>query len=226
MEGTMAEQFAQLFEALRQFGLDIASFAPRLLAACLLVVVGWVAARLLRRVTVRLLRFARLDVAAEKAGVEDFLVQGGVRHTAVTLVAELVYWMVTLVVFLAALTALGLGSATELFHRLVLYIPNVAAAVVILIFGSLLSQFVGTLVRTFLNNVRIAGAEAIAGLTRWAILLFVVSLGLEQLSIGGQILVSAFQIAFGAFCFALALAFGLGGRDWAARILSNIFEKR
>jgi hypothetical protein len=222
----MAEQFAQLTEALRQFGLDIAAVLPRLLAAALLVVVGWLAARLLRRLTIRVLRLARLDVAAEKAGIEDFLVQGGVRHTAVTLLADLIYWMVTLVVFLAALTALGLGSATELFHRFVLYIPNVAAAVVILIFGSLLAQFVGTLVRTYLSNVRVSGADVISALTRWAILLFVVSLGLEQLSIGGQILVSAFQIAFGAFCFALALAFGLGGRDWASRILSNIFEKR
>ena len=56
-------------------------------------------------------------------------------------------------------------------------------------------------------------------------LLFVIAVILEQLSIGGQILVSAFQIAFGALCLALALAFGLGGREWAGRLLDSLFKR-
>ena len=59
---------------------------------------------------------------------------------------------------------------------------------------------------------------------QWAVLLFVVSLALEQLSLGGQVLVSAFEIAFGAVCLALAIAVGLGGRHWAARILERYWK--
>ena len=125
---------------------------------------------------------------------------------------------------LAALNVLGLGAAAGLFNRILLFLPNVAAAVLVVIFGSLFAQVVATLVRTYLSNLGVAGADAISGITRWALVLFVVSLSLEQLRIGGQVLVPAFQIAFGAFC--LALAFGLGGRDWAARVLDNLLTRR
>lgn len=221
----MAEQLALLAESLETFGRDLATVVPRIVAVLVLVVAGWVVARLARRFTVRALRLARIDVAAEKAGIEDFLVQGGVRMTAVTIVGNLAYWLINLVVLLAALSALGINTAGELFNRMVLFIPNVIAAVVVLIFGALLAQFVGALVFTYLSNLGVAGAGAISAIARWAVIVFVLAISLEQLRIGGQILVSAFQIAFGAFCLALALAFGLGGREWAARLLDSFFRK-
>jgi len=221
----MAEQLALVAESLETFGRDLATVVPRIVAVLVLVVAGWVVARLARRFTVRALRLARIDVAAEKAGIEDFLVQGGVRMTAVTIVGNLAYWLINLVVLLAALSALGINTAGELFNRMVLFIPNVIAAVVVLIFGALLAQFVGALVFTYLSNLGVAGAGAISAIARWAVIVFVLAISLEQLRIGGQILVSAFQIAFGAFCLALALAFGLGGREWAARLLDSFFRK-
>ena len=221
----MAEQLALVAESLETFGRDLATVVPRIVAVLVLVVAGWVVARLARRFTVRALRLARIDVAAEKAGIEDFLVQGGVRMTAVTIVGNLAYWLINLVVLLAALSALGINTAGELFNRMVLFIPNVIAAVVVLIFGALLAQFVGALVFTYLSNLGVAGAGAISAIARWAVIVFVLAISLEQLRIGGQILVSAFQIAFGAFCLALALAFGLGGREWAARLLDSLFRK-
>jgi len=221
----MAEQFTILVHSLRDFATDLLAIVPRLVAVLILVIAGWIAARLLRKLTVRSLRLARIDLAAEKAGIEDFLVQGGVRMTAVTIVGNLVYWAVNLVVLLAALSALGVNTAGELFNRMVLFIPNVIAAVVVLIFGALLAQFIGTLVFTYLSNLGVTGPGAISAIARWAVIVFVLAISLEQLKIGGQILVSAFQIAFGAFCLALALAFGLGGREWAARMLDSFFRK-
>jgi len=87
------------------------------------------------------------------------------------------------------------------------------------------AKFVQGVTYTYLSNIKIDGAELISIMARYAILLFVMSMALEQLAIGGQILVSAFQIAFGALCLALALAFGLGGRDRAAKILDNMWKK-
>ena len=72
----------------------------------------------------------------------------------------------------------------------------------------------------------VAGARAISTIASFAVVLFVIAISFEQLSIGGQILLSAFQMAFGALCLALALAFGLGGREWAARILDNLFGRK
>ncbi len=222
---TMADQLTRLLDVLRGFWQQLAGFLPRLLLALVIVAVGWALARLVRRLVVRGLRLVKADVAAEKAGIEDFLVQGGVRATTVSLVGGLVYWAVNLTVILAALTVLGIETAGRIVTRLALQVPNLIAAVVVLILGVLLGQLVGALTHAYLVNLGVTGARAISTVAHVAVVVFVIAVSLEQLSIGGQILVSAFQIAFGALCLALALAFGLGGREWAARILDGFFKK-
>jgi hypothetical protein len=221
----MLEQIQLLIESFKSLGLDLWRFLPRLIMAVVLLAVGWLVAKGVRKLTIRGLRMARVDEAAEKAGFDDFLVQGGVRYTTVTLVANAIYWLLTLGVTLAVLSSLGLHTATDLFARLVQYIPNVIATIIILIFGTLFAQFVQTATYTYLSNLGVTSAGMISSLARIALIVFVVSISLEQLSIGGQVLVSAFQIAFGALCFGVALAFGLGGRDAAARILDSWLKK-
>lgn len=221
----MSEELTRLLDVLYGFWLQLAAFVPRLLLALALLALGWALARLVRRAVVRSLRLLKVDVAAEKAGIEDFLVQGGVRLTAVTLAGSFAYWTVNLAVALAALTVLGIESAGRIIERLVHQVPNLVTAVVVLILGMLLGQVVAALIRAYLANLGVTGARGIAAVARAAVVVFVIAVSLEQLSIGGQILVSAFQIAFGALCLALALAFGLGGRDLAARILDNFLKK-
>jgi Mechanosensitive ion channel, conserved TM helix len=221
----MWDQFATTLDSMKSFWWEVSAAFPALFAATVLLVVGWVIARLLRRGVVRLLKLLRFDLLAEKAGIEDFLLQGGVRYTAVTLLADLVYWMIMFTVILAALKSLGLQNASALFNKIILYMPNVIVAVLVLMFGAFVAKIVRAITFTYLSNVGISGADVIGHIAQWAILLFVASVALEQLSIGGQILVSAFQIGFGAFCLALAIAFGLGGKDWAAHLLSKIWKQ-
>jgi len=106
------------------------------------------------------------------------------------------------------------------------YVPNVMVALIIVIFGSLLARFARAALQAYLDNIGMEGAASFALLAQGAIMVFVATLALGQLRIGGPVLVSAFQIAFGGLCLALALAFGLGGRDWAARILDRVGKGR
>jgi MFS family permease len=194
---------------------------PNFLLALVLLFAGWLVARLVRRLAVRFFRAIRLDVLAERAGLEDFLIQGGVRLTTVTLLASAIYWMLLLGLFVALLDALGVTAAGDLFARMVNYLPNILLAVGILVFGSLLAKVVGGFVYTYLSNIGSPAADAVAAIARFALLAFVLFMAAEQLAIQSQVLVSAFQIAFGALCLALALAFGLGGRDWAAAVIER-----
>jgi len=221
----MQEQFLTVLESLKRFWMQFAGIVPGLLVGLVLLILGWLVARILRRILIRVLKFIRMDVAAEKAGVEDFLLQGGVRYTAVTLIADLVYWFVLFAVILAVLDSLGLRSASELASEVVQFIPNVVVATLVLMFGALFARFVRGVVFTYLSNVGITGADVISSLAQWALLLFGVSVALEQLAVGVQVIVAAFQIAFGAFCLAIAIAFGLGGKDWAAHILGRMWKK-
>jgi hypothetical protein len=224
MESPMIEQFMALLASMKAFWEEASQLLPALLSAGVVLLAGWIVARLLRRGVLKLLKLLRADVLAEKAGIEGFLLQGGVRYTAVTIAANLIYWAVMFTVILAVFSSLGMQSAPALFNRVLLFIPNVITAVIVLMFGAFFAKIVRTIAFTYLSNIGISGADIIGHISQWAILLFVVSIALDQLAIGGQLLLSAFQIAFGALCLALAIAFGLGGRDWAARFLDRLLK--
>lgn len=219
------EQVNVMLESLRTFWMQVVLFLPKLIGAVLILIVGWVLAKFVRKATLKALKFIRLDVIAEKSGIEDFLVKGGVRLTTVTILGNLVYWLIMFIVFLAVLNSLGMEVAADLFNKIILYIPNVIVAVIILIFGTMFAKFAQGITLTYLKNVGVGGARAMSIIAQYAILVFVVSLTLEQLAIGGLVLVSAFQIAFGALALALALAFGLGGREWASHVLKRLWKK-
>lgn len=219
------DTFWKVFEPLREYWGQISAVLPKVIGAAILFIVGGIIAKYIRKLAIRLFRLLRLDVASEKAGLEDFLIRGGVKFTAVTLMGDMIYWLLVFVVLLAALNILGLEVAAELFNKIILYIPNVLIAIIVLIFGMMFAKFIQGVTYTYLSNIKIEGAELISVLARYAVMLFVVSMALEQLAIGGQILVSAFQIAFGALCLALALAFGLGGREWASKMLQRLWDK-
>lgn len=222
----MSELLEPLLQSLNLTWTQIQLFLPRVLGALILLALGWIVASVVRRLLVRGLRVLRVDEAAERAGLEDFLLRGGVRFTTVTLVAQIVYWGMFLVVVLAVFNVLGVPIPASTIEQVAGYLPNVLVAVMIAIFGSLLAQFARAALQTYLNNIGMEGAAGFALLAQVAILAFVATVALSQLRIGGAVLVSAFQIAFGSLCLALALAFGLGGRDWAARILDRAGKNR
>lgn len=217
---------ATLIESLRRQAERAWHVLPDIGLALLLLAAGWLVARLARKMVVRILKLMRVDDMAERSGVEDFLVQGGVQYTAVTLIAGTVYWLILLGVFIALLDALGVQAAGQLFTRLLQFVPNVVVAVGILVFGSLLSRVIGGVVTSYLSNVGSATAEPVGALARYAMLVFVLFMAAEQVAIGSAVLVSAFQIAFAAVCLAAALAFGLGGREWAARVIERHTRKK
>jgi len=222
----MPSLFEPIAESLRITWVQIQLFTPRLLAALVFLTLGWLVARLVSRLVIRVLRVLRVEAAAERAGVEDFLLRGGVRFTTVTLIGQMVYWGLLLVVALAVFNVLGAPIPTTLIEEVAAYLPNVLIALIIVVFGGLLAQFVRGIVHTWLSNLGAQGGRAIGLLAQAAILAFVATLALEQLRIGGQVLVSAFQLAFGGLCLALALAFGLGGREWAAGMLQRTWNAK
>lgn len=213
-----------LFTDWSAFWASAMTVIPRIAAALLVLFLGWILAALVRRVTVRVLRRAKFDVLAERAGIEGFLVQGGVPFTAASLVAWFIYWLLILSAISLALSIAGVGIADAMMQRILLYIPKVIVAVLVVAFGALFARFVRGALAAYLNNAGVEGARAISTIAQWAILIFVGTIALEQLEIGGQTLTDAFKMAFGALCLAFGLAFGLGGRRWAQSLLEKVWK--
>ncbi|SIR67783.1 Conserved TM helix [Pseudacidovorax sp. RU35E] len=209
--------FSMQLLPLRAFLYQIAAFLPRLLFAAVVLVGGWLIAKVVRFAVTKALRAINFPVLTEKAGLDGFLRQGGVRVDTTGLVGLLAYWAVILAALIIAFNSLGLTYITDLLGRVIWFVPNVFVALLVLAFGAYFARFVGDAVRTYGRNVGLPDATFFSRIAQYAILVFVILIALDHLRIGGDIVRESFLVILAGFVFALALAFGLAGKDWAAR---------
>ena len=214
-------EFELLIEPIRVFLRQVGDFLPRLALAGLVLIGGWLLAKAVRFAVVKGLRAVNLNVITERSGLDGFLRQGGLEADTADLLALLAYWMVILAALVIAFNGLGLTYITDLIGRVVLFVPKVIVAILILAFGAYFAAFIGGTVTAYCRNVGIRDAELLGRLARYAIVTFVVLIALDQVNVGGDIIRQSFLILLAGIVLALALAFGLGGRDWAARMLER-----
>lgn len=210
-----------LFEPVRALLVQIGTFLPRFVLALVIVLVGWVVAKIIRLVIRKALRAANLHVVAQRAGVDGFLERGGMRTDTIGILAGLVYWLVILISLLVAFNSLDLAYASDLLGRIVLFVPRVIVAVLILAFGTYFAGFVGQSLAAYGRSAELRHAELLGRLTRSVILVFVALIALDEMQIGGDIIRLTFLILLSGVVLALALAFGLGGQQWAAQWLEH-----
>ncbi len=204
----------------------IGEFLPNILAAIVILIVGWIIAKLLKAVVGQGLRAIRFPSLTAKAGIDNFLKTGGVEKSTTDLIAVLVYWLVMLIVLVAAVTALQLEAASTVLNQILFYIPNIIVAVIVVAVGLYAANFVSALVRTAVANAGIEQAEFVAAISRYAMIIFTFAIALEQLGIGRDIVTNGFLVLLGAASFAAALAVGLGARDVVAKYLEELIRKK
>lgn len=222
----MQQEFDIFLASLTSFASKLAAFLPQLLLALILLFLGWIIAKLIRAAFRKFLKVIHFDVLSEKSGVESFLKQGQLNLSLSAILAELVYWLVMLVVIILVSDSLGLSKVTELINRVALYVPNIIIAIIVLVFGTLIARAVKQVLLAYLKNIGVEGAPTIGTVAEYAIQIFVVFVALEQLNIGVQLLTTAFAVGFGGVALAFAIAFGLGGKDWAAGILHRAANRK
>ena len=208
------------------FWTELARFIPQLLAALVLLFIGWLLAKIARTGIMRLLRLLNFDRVAERSGLESFLKQAELDVSVSTVLGNLVYWLIILVMIVTVANSLGLHMVADLFNKVVLYIPNVIVAILVLVFGIILARFINRIVFAWLNNVGFSGALTVSTFSEYAMMIFVFFVALEQLQIASELITAAFAIAFGAVGLAFAIAFGLGAKDWAARVVDQAVNKK
>lgn len=222
----MQQQLDIFVASLASFWTQLAGFVPQLIAALILLFLGWILANIARSAIGKVLDTLKFDELGKKTGIEAFMRQGNVNLTLSRLIANLIYWIILLVVIVTVANSLGLTTVAELFNKVVFYLPNIIVAILVLVFGVMVARFINRVAFAYLSNMGVDAALTISTLAEYAVIIFVVFVALEQLQIGTHLLVSAFQIGFGAIGLAFALAFGLGGKDWAAGMIKRLTEKK
>ena len=203
----------------------ILTFLPVLLGALIILIVGWIIAKAIRRLIDFVLKAIRFDALADKAGITTILKKGDLKITAREVISGLVYWLVIIMVLVMVLNALDLPKASDVLTSLFAYVPNVIAALFVMIAAMFLASFVSGIVRTAAGNANLPKPEIFAGISRWAIIIFAATIALEELGIAPLLVTTTFNIILGGVCLALALAFGLGGKDAAARYLEELRKR-
>ncbi len=215
------ETLAIQLEPARAILYQIGAFMPRLLIAALVVLGGWLMAKIALVAVTRILRAINFNVLTERAGLDGFLKQGGVSLDTTGIAGLLVYWLVILAALLIAFNGLGLTTISELLGRVVWFVPNVFVAILVLAFGAYFARFVGDAVTAYCRNIKLQDAAFLGKLAQYAIMVFVVLIALDQVKVGGDIVRESFLVILAGIVFAFALAFGLGGKDWAAQRIAH-----
>ena len=210
-----------LVDSFREVAHRLGAVAPRLLAAVTLAVLGWLVALVARRVTARLLQAADLDTRCTRWGVTNALTRTGIRRPPSELVARVVFWAFLIIGLLMAVEALEVPATSGLAAAGVRLLPNLVVAGVVLLVGWLLAQFLAQAALIFVVNAGLAGGGLVAGAVRWLVVVFAAGVALTQLDIAREMVLIVFGIGFGGTVLALALAFGLGGRDLAREALES-----
>jgi hypothetical protein len=213
-------------DPVRQMLTRILAYLPILFGALVILIVGWIVAKVIRRAVDWLLKTVRFDAMADKTGISEVLRKGDLKITAREVVSGLVYWLIIIMVLVMAVDALGLPKAADVLASLFAYIPKVIAALLVLVVAMFLANFVSGIVRTACGNANLPSPEIIAGISRWAIIIFAVTIAMEELGIAPLLVGTAFNIILGGIVLALALAFGLGGKDAAAKYLEELKKRR
>lgn len=196
---------------------------PALLGALIIVFAGYLLAKVLERLVDRGLRRIGLNNILARGGVMEAVERSGAHFNPTRVLGNLVFWLVMFAVILVAANALGLESLASVFGELVSYIPSVIAAIVIILVGIVLGQFVGGLIAASAGALH--GGRALSRVGSGGVILLAVFMALQELGIASDIVTTAFAILFGALALAIALAFGLGSRELAGEITREWYAR-
>jgi hypothetical protein len=218
--------FDMLLEPARAFLVEAGAVLPRVLVAIVVLIAGWLLAKLAKLAVAKGLRAVNFNVLTARAGMDGFLRDGGVRVDTTDLFALLCYWLVILAALVIAFNSLGLAYVTDLLGKVILFVPKVMVALLILAFGAYFARFIGNAVVAYCRNVHAQDAELLGRIAQYAIITFVVLIALDQMNVGGDIVRETFLILLAGLVLALALAFGLAGREWAAELLERWWPRK
>ena len=204
---------------------NVAAFVPKLVAAVVVFLIGWLIAALMGRVAYHIIKALQINRALEGLGLKAAIERGGLKLDAPKFFDELVKWFFIIVFLMAATDIVGLAQVTEFLRTVVFYLPNVIVAAFVVLIGVLLARFLEHSVRVSVKAAKLASANFLALLARWSVLIFSFLIALDQLKVAPEIIRIFVMGVVAMVAVAGGLAFGLGGRDLAEDWLSDVRKR-
>ncbi len=214
-----------LVTAMAALWTKVASFIPNLFVALILVLLGFVVAKLLDTLLSKLLGKLGLDRLMAGTGLTKLLSRAGIQVPVSALIGKIVYWFVLLIFMVSAAESLGLERVSSTLDTLAHYLPKVFAAALVLLAGVLLAQLVSGMVRGAAEGVGLEYANGLGRIAQMLVIIISISVAIGQLEIKTDLLNNIIAIVLISVGLAVALALGLGSRDIAGQIIAGIYVR-
>jgi small-conductance mechanosensitive channel len=214
-----------LVTAMTALWTKIASFIPNLFGALVVVLLGFVVAKLLDTLLSKLLAKLGLDRVMGGTGLTKLMSRAGIKVPISTLVGKIVYWFVLLIFLVSAAESLGLQRVSATLDVLALYLPKVFAGALVLLVGVLLAQLANGLVRGAAEGVGLDYAAGLGRVAQGLVIIISISVAISQLEIKTDLLNHVIVIVLITVGLAVALAMGLGSREIAGQIIAGIYVR-
>jgi hypothetical protein len=212
-----------LTQATQEIVHSIAQFLPRLMVMLIIVLIGWAVAYAVKSILRSILRLAKFDRLSEDAGATQLLRRAAL-PSSTELLSRFVFWVAWIGFILVGVNVLGIVALQDHIASFFGFLPRLFASLFVLFFGLLAATFFSRAALLAAVNAGTASPRLISSTVRTVIIVFAVSVALEELGIGERTMLIAFSITFGALMLGLAIAFGLGGRDLAKEFLERRFS--
>lgn len=212
-----------LTEAFSNVWAGVAMYTPKIITALIIAILGWVIGAVLGRVIAQIIRSLKIERLFENTEISGTITRAGFQFSVGGFVGGLIKWFVIVVFLVASFDILGLTQVNEFLQNVVLgFIPNVIVAVLVLAAGALIADAVERAVSGGARAARIHSAQFLGTIARWAIWVFAFLIALSQIGVAPEFMQTLFLGVVVMFSLAGGLAFGLGGKDVAARILERM----
>ena len=194
---------------------------PKVLGFVIILVVGWFVASLIAKAVGVILRTVRFNDLAQRAGLTGFVKKMGVETDASSFIANIAKWFIRLIVLVVAFDALGLPAVSDVLRQLLLWLPNLVVAMVVLVVAGLAADALSKLVRGATAQGGFSNPDTLATVAKVAVWAFAIIIAVNQIGVAATLVNTLLMATVGALALAFDLAFGLGGREAAAALLSE-----
>lgn len=201
------------------------SAIPRILGFVVILVVGWIVASLIEKAIAAILRAVKFNELAARSGFAGFVSKMGTGTDSAGMIAAIAKWFVRLIALVVAFDALGLPAVSDVLRQLLLWLPNLVVALVVLVIGGLAAGALSRIVRGATAEAELGNPDLLAKVASIAVWAFAIVVAVNQIGIATALVNTLFMATVGAIALALGLSFGLGGRETAAEIVRDWYNK-
>lgn len=218
---SITEQFS---DSANEFWTTVGDYLPKLFGALLLVLAALIVAKLAQALVERVLKFIRVDKLAKNKQVEKTLKSAELNIDFVGTAGRITFWVIIIIFALTIADVLGLTAMSDVIRELLDYLPNVLAAAIVLTVTFAGARLVRDAIGAALRHMRIDFASTVASVMFYVLVVFGSLMALDQLGFDTTILAANVTVIVAGIVFALSLAFGLGGKDTAKKVVDESYN--